>query len=97
MASETPFISWRELSSGFERRSSALACACRAARSSWGQRFRAEPFAALFLRVGDVFEEDEAEDDGFVFGGIHGAAEGVGGYCGGRQMAQRARENGGRK
>ena len=28
--------------------------------------------------VGDVFQEDEAEDDVLVFGGVHRAAQGVG-------------------
>lgn len=32
-----------------------------------------------FEGVGDVLEEDEAEDDVFVLGGVHVVAEGVGG------------------
>jgi hypothetical protein len=33
----------------------------------------------LFLKgVGDVLEEDQAEDDVLVLGGVHAAAEGVG-------------------
>jgi len=32
----------------------------------------------FFEGVGDVLEEDQAEDDVFVLGGIHAAAEGVG-------------------
>jgi len=38
-----------------------------------------EEGAAFFEGVGDVFEEDEAEDDVFVFGGVHVGAEFVGG------------------
>ena len=37
-----------------------------------------EPGVGLFEGVGDVLEEDEAEDDVFVFGGVHAAPEGVG-------------------
>ncbi len=32
----------------------------------------------LFEGVGDVLEEDEAEDDVFVLGGVHAAPESVG-------------------
>lgn len=35
--------------------------------------------AVLFEGVGDVFEEDQAEDDVFVFRGVHVAAQAVGG------------------
>ena len=40
--------------------------------------FGFEPGVGLFEGVGDVLEEDEAEDDVFVFGGVHAAPEGVG-------------------
>ena len=38
-----------------------------------------EAGAHFFEGVGDVFEEDEAEDDVFVFGGVHVIAEFIGG------------------
>jgi len=43
-----------------------------------------EEGAAFFEGVGDVFEEDEAEDDVFVFGGVHVGAEFIGGLPEGR-------------
>ena len=41
--------------------------------------FSASSFYVGFLEcVGDVLEEDQAEYDVFVFGGVHAPAEGVG-------------------
>ena len=44
-----------------------------------GTRFRlCSSCVALLEGVGDVLEEDEAEDDVFVLGGVHAAPESVG-------------------
>ncbi len=43
--------------------------------------FGLEPSMLLLERVGDVLEEDEAEDDVLVLGGVHGTAQGVGHLC----------------
>ena len=40
--------------------------------------FRFQPGVPLLEGVGDVLEEDEAEDDVFVLGRVHAAAQGVG-------------------
>ena len=40
--------------------------------------FTFQPGVALLEGVGDVFQEDEAEDDVLVFGGVHAAPQRVG-------------------